>query len=98
MRAPARQPGTPLRTRGVGALIGNQPVARGSKLDRFSPDLLASVRSRRAEPVGGHGVHRASEEILQCTLQGGLLEGARRLTKVDEQIEIAVAPRLATSH
>ena len=79
-------------------MIRSQPVAQGSKPNRFSLDLLSGVLARRAEPFCRHDVHRASEEVLKCTLQGGLLERARRLAKVDEQIEIAVAPRLATSH
>ena len=56
------------------------------------------MRARHAEVLCGHHVHRASEEILQCTLQGGVIEGARRLGEVDEEIAMAVGPRLAASH
>ncbi len=53
------------------------------------------MQAHHGQPRCSRDVYRASEKVLQGALQGGLLERARRLRKLDENIEIAVGACLA---
>jgi hypothetical protein len=59
-------------------------------------DAFAGVLTGVDQSPGGHDMDRASEQLLQIGLQGRLLEEAGPVSHLDEHIEIAPRPCIAT--
>lgn len=68
----------------------------GSERNCFVLDAFAGVLTSVDQSPGGHDMDRASEQLLQLGLQGRLLDEAGPVAHLDEYIEIAPRPCVAT--